>query len=85
MHSIAWRVLSVKIPGAQVNRVCLGERQGDSVLGLGFQGHSKNVTRYSKQMQSVASVSKRGYKTWVNQKRVLTAQDRAEPQDSEGV
>ena len=36
-------------------------------------------------MQSVASVSKRGYKTWVNQKWVLTAQDWAEPQDSEGV
>lgn len=85
MHSTAWRVLSVRIPGAQVSRVCLGEHQGDSVLGFGFQGHSKNVARYSKQMQSVASVSKHGYKAWVNQKRVLTAQDRAERQDSEGV
>lgn len=32
-------------------------------LDSGFQGHSKNVVRYSKQMQSVASVSKHGYKT----------------------
>ena len=32
-----------------------------------------------------ACVSKHGYKTWVNQKQVLTVQDQVEPQDSEGV
>ena len=84
-HSTASRVAFARILGAQVNRLCLGECQGDSVLGLGFQGHSKNVVRYRKQMQSVDSVSKHGYKTWVNQKQVLTVQDQVEPQDSEGV
>lgn len=84
-HSTAWRVSFVRILGAQVNRVYLGECQGDSVLGLGCQGHSKNVVRYSKQMRSEASVSKHGYKTWVNQKRVLAVQDQVQAQDSEGV
>lgn len=36
----AWRVLPVRLLGAQVDEPCLEECRGDSVLGLGFQGHS---------------------------------------------
>lgn len=78
-HSTAQRVSFVRILGAQVNRVCLGERQGDSVLGLGFQGHSTDVVRYSKHTRSEASVSKHGYETWVNQNERSLYRTRQKP------